>query len=177
MAQPGFTASGWFPSGGTDRSEIRGVTDCCLPPSLSLYNPHMSNEPISRSPNRKTWMSCPADYRGLQRGRVRSNAESTASPTTGRPMRVASTGPRSIERGKSTGPGVHPRRLQCFNGAAFDRTRKAAPARPAAPLHHASTGPRSIERGKLVRLLGLGNFSDMLQRGRVRSNAESSRPC
>ncbi len=59
--------------------------------------------------------------------------------------------PRSIERGKQPPSRASAALLNCFNEAAFNRTRKEhyRPAALAVPSTVASMGPRSIERGKV----------------------------
>ncbi len=91
-------------------------------------------------------------YSMLQRGRAQLSAESRkVVHFSRRHGHVASTGPRSIERGEL--------------GDLFRRQRRGEAA---------STGPRSIERGEVTNLVALQSLSYMLQRGRAQLSAESS---
>ena len=87
----------------------------------------------------------------LQRSRVLSNAETSVSAGVCEASKGASTEPRSFERGnRSTAWSPTPSR-NCFNGAAFFRTRKpGAGGRRADRRTLASTEPRSFERGNAL---------------------------
>ena len=77
---------------------------------------------------------------------------------------IASTGPRSIERGVPYAIAGRPARVPRFNGAAL--IFKACSTRKA------STGPRSIERGVLRRESNQQHETQQLQRGRAQLSAE-----
>ncbi len=111
----------------------------------------------------------------LQRGRALSSAESIDSRTELHPVHIASTGPRSFERGEADRILARRRRRQCFNGAALFRARRALspPGQGVGDL--ASTGPRSFERGERKRRPCSRSTSSKLQRGRALSSAESKR--
>mgnify|MGYP001112081833 CR=1 FL=1 len=84
----------------------------------------------------------------LQRGRAHSSAEISAMNLNCRGFCIASTGPRSFERGNRVNIRMTPSEKRCFNGAALIRARKFVSARKTAMcLMSASTGPRSFERG------------------------------
>ena len=83
----------------------------------------------------------------LQRGRAQLSAEGLTPSSPAASWPVASTGPRSIERGRSA--------IRCFHDR---RTR-------------ASTGPRSIERGRKGPEAAKADIR-LLQRGRAQLSAE-----
>ena len=84
----------------------------------------------------------------LQRGRAPKSAETSHNPGVPMATIVASTGPRSEERGNppQSGPGFPT--TFCFNGAALRRARKHDMIlETCLKMLEASTGPRSEERG------------------------------
>ncbi len=113
--------------------------------------------------------------------------------------RIASTGPRSFERGNLSTHCTHSTRRRRFNGAAFFRARKPFVSCDSSTKTEslqrgrvlssaetylfkyrsrlwraASTGPRSFERGNPPTRQRLRRRSKPLQRGRVLSSAETS---
>ncbi len=68
-------------------------------------------------------------------------------------------GPRSIERGKAC-RWDQACGSTCFNGAAFNRTRKGRSMSKQLESHTASMGPRSIERGKAANVSSVAVVAD-----------------
>ena len=83
----------------------------------------------------------------LQRSRVLSNAETGKILRPHHAASLASTEPRSFERGNHSLSGKSTATTIRFNGAAFFRTRKRQHDRRASRHFCASTEPRSFERG------------------------------
>ena len=109
----------------------------------------------------------------LQRGRAQLSAESRAEKARLPETIIASTGPRSIERGvrlDALVPGAN--HLASTGPRSIERGVQVQ-IYLLRPLQVASTGPRSIERGVGV---GLGDcaLGWTLQRGRAQLSAESS---
>ena len=92
--------------------------------------------------------ACRSGSRSLQRGRALSSADGCKEFDRYKLHHLASTGPRSFERGWPRGSIRSARRSIRFNGAALFRARMAAQLLGADLVRDlASTGPRSFERG------------------------------
>ncbi len=87
----------------------------------------------------------------LQRSRARASAERRLRHPRRSDWKMASTEPRSCERGESQARSSSIRSTDCFNGAALVRARRGVVERNVRPRHIASTEPRSCERGERQR--------------------------
>ena len=109
----------------------------------------------------------------LQWGRVLTNAESRNAALGGYAVDIASMGPRSYERGILRLKVSDIPRGRCFNGAAFLRTRNPRDSTRIRQLAQSFNGAAFLRTRNVIDPRKLRQRTDLLQWGRVLTNAES----